>query len=448
MVGEDEMMGLAIELFTNLFQAVMFTGFLYLFFDKQGNRIKNVFTFVCSVTSLFLITCYFTFADAHTGVASNYFDSLLYITSLELYSLLCLKGKIYLRSIMPLVAFGINAVISYTFGFVVSFITGIPIEESLVLSTFFRYLCLIGVNLTTALFLWLILSFGSKRIKLSSSSEIMAFTIIPILCTIIMYCNFFAYQVSGFDSKILPYLLTICFVMVSMAIITCAMLVRISKANEMKTEYLLTAQREKLYEDSIMASHEQIEKISCIKHETKNKMSSIKKLIMEQNTEEAVELCDITLDNLKATYTPITTNNPVLNAIVNVELEKASASGIDFSVNISDTLSKLPSADTISLVGNLCDNAIEYLETQSKELRKMKLHIRSHLNFYIITCSNKISSSVLECNPDLSTTKEDKESHGKGISILKDIAKNHNGNVSYTEEGGYLSVSVVLDCTT
>ncbi len=262
-----------------------------------------------------------------------------------------------------------------------------------------------------------------------------------------MYCNFFAYQVSGFNPAIMPYLLTICFVMVTIAVITCVMLGRISKANEMKTEFLLTTQREKLYEDSIMASNEQIEKISFIKHETKNKMSSIKKLIMEQSTDEAVELCDITLNNLKSTYTPVYTNNPVLNAIVNVEIEKATSSGIDFSVDISDTLSKLPSADTISLIGNLCDNAIEYLVTQPKELREMKLHIRSHLNFYIITCSNRISSSVLESNPELSTTKVDKANHGKGLSIMRKIAESHNGNVNYVEEDGYLSVSVVVNCT-
>lgn len=445
MVGEDEMMGLAIELFTNLFQAVMFTGFLYLFFDKQENRFRKLFYFICSVISLFLITCYFTFADAHTGVASNYFDSLLYIVSLELYSLLCLRGKIYLRAIMPLVAFGVNAIISYTFLYFIDIFPGMSVEEALSISTTFRYLCLAGVNLTTALFLWLILSFGSKRIKLSSSSEIVAFTVIPVLCIVIMYCNFFAYQVSGFNSEILPYLLTICFVMVTIAVITCVMLGRISKANEMKTEFLLTTQREKLYEESIMASHEQIEKISYIKHETKNKMSSIKKLIVEQNLEDAIELCDITLDNLKSTYAPVYTTNPVLNAIVNVELEKATSAGIDFSVDISDSLSKLPSADTISLIGNLCDNAIEYLVAQPKELREMKLHIRSHLNFYIITCSNRISSSVLESNPELSTTKADKANHGKGVSIMRKIAESHNGNVNYTEEDGYLSVSVVVD---
>ncbi len=447
MVGEDEMIGLAIELFTNLFQSVMFAGFLYLFFDKPQGKLKRIMPFLAAVFLLFANATYLTLGGSYVGTEWFYLDSLIGISILLVYSLVFLHGNWYLRIIMPLIDFGINAIVSYTFGYMVSFVTRIPIEQSFVVSTSFRYLCLAVVNLTTALLLWLILSFGSKRIKLTNGSEIMTFVVIPVLCTIVMYCNFFAFQVSDFNSAVLPYLLTICIVIVAIAIITCAMLVRISKANEMKTEYLLTAQREKLYEDSIMASHEQIEKISCIKHETKNKMSSIKKLIMEQNTEEAVELCDITLNNLKATYTPIYTNNPVLNAIVNVELERASSSGIDFSVNISDTLSKLPSADTISLVGNLCDNAMEYLATQPKELRDMKLHIRSHLNFYIITCSNRIASSVLENNPELSTTKEDKQSHGKGMSILKDIAKNHNGDVTYDEEDGYLSVSVVLNCT-
>ncbi len=447
MVGEDEMMGLAIELFTNLFQAVMFVGFLYLFFDKPQGKLNRLIPFLVAVLLVFANATYLTLGGSYIGTEWYYLDSLIGISILLLYSLLFLRGSWYLRLIMPLVDFGINTIVSYLFGFFVMSITGVSIETSFLESVSFRYLCIVVVNLTTALLLWLVLSFGSKRINLSSGTEIVAFTVIPVLCIIVMYCNFFAFQVSNFNSTILPYLLVICFVMLIIAVITCVMLGRISKANEMKTEFLLTTQREKLYEDSIMASNEQIEKISFIKHESKNKMSSIKKLVLENNTDEAVKLCDMTLDNLKSTYTPVYTNNPVLNAIVNVEIEKATSSGIDFSVDISDTLSKLPSADTISLIGNLCDNAIEYLVTQPKELREMKLHIRSHLNFYIITCSNRISSSVLEGNPELSTTKVDKANHGKGISIMRKIAESHNGNVNYVEEDGYLSVSVVVSCT-
>lgn len=441
------MMELAIELFTNLFQSFMFVGFLYLFFDKPQGKLKRLMPFIVAVFLVFANATYLTLGGSYIGTDLYYLDSLIGIAILLLYSLIFLKGKWYLRLIMPLMDFGVNAIISYAFGFIVMSITGISIEASFTQSVSFRYLCIVIVNLTTALLLWLILSFGSKRIKLSNGSEIMAFTIIPILCIIVMYCNFFTYQVSGFNSTVLPYLLTISVVIVAIAFITCLMLGRISKANEIKTDYLLTSQREKLYEESIMASNEQIEKISCIKHETKNKMSSIKKLIMEHNTDAAVELCDITLNNLKTTYTPVYTSNPVLNAIINVELERASSVGIDFSVNISDALIKLPSADTISLVGNLCDNAIEYLMTQPKNMREMKLHIRSHLNFYIITCTNKISSSVLKDNPELTTTKDDKDNHGKGISIVKKIAQTYNGDVTHTEEDGFLSVSVVVNCT-
>ena len=441
------MMELAIELFTNLFQSFMFVGFLYLFFDKPQGKLKRLMPFIVAVFLVFANATYLTLGGSYIGTDLYYLDSLIGIAILLLYSLIFLKGKWYLRLIMPLMDFGVNAIISYAFGFIVMSITGISIEASFTQSVSFRYLCIVIVNLTTALLLWLILSFGSKRIKLSNGSEIMAFTIIPILCIIVMYCNFFTYQVSGFNSTVLPYLLTISVVIVAIAFITCLMLGRISKANEIKTDYLLTSQREKLYEESIMASNEQIEKISCIKHETKNKMRSIKKLIMEHNTDAAVELCDITLNNLKTTYTPVYTSNPVLNAIINVELERASSVGIDFSVNISDALIKLPSADTISLVGNLCDNAIEYLMTQPKNMREMKLHIRSHLNFYIITCTNKISSSVLKDNPELTTTKDDKDNHGKGISIVKKIAQTYNGDVTHTEEDGFLSVSVVVNCT-
>ncbi len=444
MVGEDEVMELAIELFTNLFQSVMFVGFLYLFFDKPEGKLKRLTPFVVAVILMFIDSSALTLFGSYFGTDWYYLDSVIAIAILMIYALFFLDGKWYLRIIMPIVDFGINAVVSYTFSYFVSFVTKTPLELAFSASTTFRYICLVVVNLTTLLFLWLILRFGSKNIKLSSGSEVMAFTVIPVLCIIVMYCNFFAYQLSDFNSTILPYLLAICFVMVGIAVVVCVMLNRISKANEMKTDYLLTAQREKLYQESIMASNEQIEKISRIKHETKNKMSSIKKLILEENINEAVTLCDVTLENLKSTYTPIHTTNPVLNAIVNVELEKATSSNIDFSVNIADALSKLQSSDTISLVGNLCDNAIEYLTTQPKDKREMKLHIRSHLDYYIITCSNKISSSILEKNPELSTTKKDKDNHGKGLSVLKDIAKANDGNITYSEEDGYFCVTIVL----
>lgn len=437
-------MGLAVELFTNLFQAVMFIGFLYLFFDKPQGKLKRLLPFLGGILSLFAITSYFTLSGINTGTEAHYIDSFLYVFTLEIYALIFLRGKIHLRIVIPIIGFAVNTLISYTFGYFASFVSGIPLEEAFTVSTAFRYFCMAVINLTTALALWLILRFGSKKIRLTGATEVIIFAIIPLLCIVILYCGFFAYQESSFNTAILIYILIICLVMVIIAVLTCIMLVRISRANKIKTELLLSKQRENLYEENTLATNNQIEKISVIKHDMKNNLMSIKNLILSGNPEQALSLCDNASDKLEATYTPISSSNPVLNAIVNVKLEKASSLGIDLTVSISETLTNVSSADTVSLIGNLCDNAIEYLADQPKNLRQIDLHIHSQFNYNVISCKNRIAESVLESNPNFNTTKADKSNHGIGIATVKRIAKDYDGDFLVSEENGWLTVTVLL----
>ncbi len=441
MDGEAQM---TIEVITNLFQGIMFTGFLYLFFDKPEGFFIRFLPFLGVVTALFTNLTFFTVLGMDSVIYTMHLDSLLYIAVMEIYALLFLRGKVYLRIIMPLIAFCLNAVVSYTFSYLVSFVTGIPYENSLVVSSTFRYFCLVAVNFTTALFLWLILRFGSERIRLTGAYEVTAFSIIPVLGTVILYCLFFIFNVTDFDEDVLVYLLIICLSVVAIAALSWVMLLHISRANKAKTELLLTAQREKLYEKSILDSNEQIERISGIRHDMLNNMRTMEILISEGNIHQAKELCTESLRALEATYTPVHTDNPTLNAIINVELEKASAYDVDFSVDISDTLADVSSSAIVSLIGNICDNAIEYLKGKPQEIRRMSLCLRSHLNFHIISCKNRIAESVLSKNPEFFTTKNDKTQHGKGMKILRRIAKEYGGDVRFEEEGDCITVSIVL----
>lgn len=441
MDGEKPM---TIEVITNLFQSIMFTGFLYLFFDKPKGLLIKLLPFLGAMTAQFTnLTC-FTFLGLDSIINTLHLDSLLYIAVMEIYALVFLRGKIYLRIIMPLIAFGSNAVVSYTFSYLVSFVTGVPYENSLMVSSTFRYLCLVVVNFTTAVILWLIVRFGSERIRLAGAYEVTAFSLIPVLVTIILYCLFFIYNVTQFNEGILIYLLVISLSVFTIAVLSWIMLLHISRANKARTELLLTTQREKLYEKSILDSNEQIERISGVRHDMLNKMRTVEILIEEDNLEEAKAICRDTLMYLESTHTPVHTANPVLNAIINVEQEKASLHNIDFSVDITDIMSDVSSSAIISLIGNLCDNAIEYLSHKPEELRRMSLSLRSHLNFHIISCRNCISESVLKKKPEFFTTKSDKTQHGKGMRILRRIAKGYNGNVTVEEEDRYIIISVVL----
>jgi len=51
----------------------------------------------------------------------------------------------------------------------------------------------------------------------------------------------------------------------------------------------------------------------------------------------------------------------------------------------------------------------------------------------------------LSKNPLLHTDKADKKNHGKGISIVKSIAKKYGGDVVISEKNNEFIVSVILD---
>ena len=74
----------------------------------------------------------------------------------------------------------------------------------------------------------------------------------------------------------------------------------------------------------------------------------------------------------------------------------------------------------------------------------MRLSIRSHLDYCLISCTNCIETSVLGTNPQFLTAKSDKTNHGKGIKILRRIAAEYEGVVKFEEDGNNITVTVVL----
>ncbi|WP_423816692.1 GHKL domain-containing protein [Ruminococcus bromii] len=70
---------------------------------------------------------------------------------------------------------------------------------------------------------------------------------------------------------------------------------------------------------------------------------------------------------------------------------------------------------------------------------------RLFLQTAFFKCKNKIIDSVLSENPLLHTDKADKKNHGKGISIVKSIAKKYGGDVVISEKNNEFTVTVILD---
>ena len=435
------LVNIVIEISANLFQSVVFPGFLLLFFKPDKFKARDFIAYGCTAALIFAVLNFFTYYDSYAVIVS----SVVYIVILELYSILFLKGNTASRIVMPVFSFLINTVISYVFGYLVSYLSGVSYYHLATKSSAYRLLCIIFVNFATLLVYLIILKFRSTDLKLVKKSDLVAFVLIPLLSMVVVYSTLEVITITEFRSDILPYLFLICSSMIAIAVIVWHMMTYISKQNDIKTKLLLSKQREKLYENSILSANQQVEQISNIKHDMHNQLLCISELIKNKDYEYALECCINGQKSLESTYSPISTQNPLLNAVLNVEQDKAVREGINFKINIEDNMLTLPNnMDIVSIVGNLCDNAIEYLKGCHKERRVMGIDISRHNNYYIIVCKNKIEKSVLKDNPNFDTSKEDKRYHGRGISIVRGTVEKYDGELKYYEDEGFLFATVVL----
>ena len=130
-----------------------------------------------------------------------------------------------------------------------------------------------------------------------------------------------------------------------------------------------------------------------------------------------------------------------------VEMEKAANFDLELIVSINDDMKEFKEfPDVVSIIGNLCDNAIEYLSKNDVTDKRIILEIlHNNSGMYKISCKNMTTGSVLSDNPELKTSKDDFENHGLGINIIRANAEKHLGDFEYFEENGYITFTVLLN---
>lgn len=79
--------------------------------------------------------------------------------------------------------------------------------------------------------------------------------------------------------------------------------------------------------------------------------------------------------------------------------------------------------------------------------RKAEIFLLHGCSYKLNFSNAKIKLLIPYClkNPLLHTDKADKKNHGKGISIVKSIAKKYGGDVVISEKNNEFIVSVILD---
>lgn len=430
------------EITVNLLQSIYFVGFFLLFLGGKFSTRKNIILLSIFIALNFAFLTYFTYNHPNIVMLDMFIGIILY----EIYCITCLKGELAIKLILPFIVSLINTIISYGFVYSSSIISGVTFEELITKSSLFRYLFVILANLSTMVVLFIMWRTKAKAYSLKKVSNVIAFVAIPLLAMMILYITMYVMILTNFQSNIIILLSIICVSMIVIAGIVWFMIARINKDNEIKTKLLLSEQKANLYKQNIISSNSQIETIKLLKHDMKNNISCIDALIEEENYDEAHNICHSLTNKYTSIGTIVNTENYLLNAVLNVEIEKAKSYGIPVKLSITNDLKMFKnSSDIISLIGNILDNAISYLSKNKVKNNEINFSTGYEGSYSIIKCRNNILDSVLFNNPSLKTDKEDKDNHGKGITIINSIAHKYNGDVIIKERNKEFVITVILD---
>ena len=430
------------EITVNLLQSIYFVGFFLLFLGGKFSTRKNIILLSIFIALNFAVLTYFTYNQPNIVMLDMFIGIILY----EIYCITCLKGELAIKLILPFIVSLINTIISYGFVYSSSIISGVTFEELITKSSLFRYLFVCLANLATMVVLFIMWRTKAKTYSLKKVSNVIAFVVIPLLAMMILYITMYIMILTNFQSNIIIFLSIICISMIVIAGIVWFMIARINKDNEIKTKLLLSEQKANLYKQNIISSNSQIETIKLLKHDMKNNILCIDALIEEENYDEAHNICHSLTNKYTSIGTIVNTENYLLNAVLNVEIEKAKSYEIPIKLSITNDLKMFKnSSDIISLIGNILDNAISYLSKNKVKNNEINFSTGDEGSYSIIKCRNNILDSVLFNNPSLKTDKEDKDNHGKGITIINSIAHKYNGDVIIKERNKEFIITVILD---
>jgi len=184
-------------------------------------------------------------------------------------------------------------------------------------------------------------------------------------------------------------------------------------------------------EQQMLQTEEMQEELKRFRHDYRAHLFCLDALVQEGNYREAHRYLE-KLHQLpveEGVIIPYTKSN-ALNLVLNQKRAEAVRRGIDFTVKVeleAETFQDghIQVFDINTLISNLCDNAIE--AAGQVEHGRVFVQFSRKKAYVQIEVENSTSGNVMVENPEFLTSKEEKELHGLGIKIIKNIVNSYEG---------------------
>ena len=419
------MMDIIFENAINLFQSVVVTAFLMASLGCKDKYNKKCIGIIGIVTTFIYLT------------VSNhivFFESAgiyIYMVYSLIFSFLVLGGNVIEKifyNIMMLCCLAGSALLGVG---LISLVVKKDYLNTVQFGVVSRYISGILVQILLIIFFLLLIKLKTL-LKEKDNKYLFIMSMIPAISVII--CCFMVYRSDKSYEMNVIYTFIAMIGIIIINVISIFLLIMEQKLYEQKIrqQVMLSAYQQKEKDvESILDMQKQNSKQ---RHDIKNVLILIRELIQDEKYSMALDVLDKYSTGYKnINVTEIVSNNIVLNYLLNRKINECRDNGIDMGCYVLGNIEGIDDMDLYILLENLCDNAIE--AARQCDNSTIRLQISENNDRLYIDIGNTTMFNVLKSNPDMNTTKKDKEIHGFGIMNIRDIIDKYNGTINYEQHG-------------
>ena len=430
------------ELVVNLFQsAIVLQTIRAILKDKRTGKKANL-AYTLFVAILFLELSFVNFMVPFEGIGIIISILIIYI-----YSLINLKGtfmqKMFWSIFVMLLIMGITIVVLSIEGCII----GKGYLNLVIQKDLYRFVGVVIIQIV----LFYLTRFMIKRTKKDSTyslkwNEWFVLLIIPVISIFTM--SFVSLIIINIEDQLSPMqhifsILSILGILMTNSLVY-VLYVNMQKDHAKQLEYSILQQAFKSQEKSVEETKILYQSIRSIRHDLKQHFQVALTMLHSGKINEAVDYMekynDTVLDGIS---NKVFCDNDVVNYIINSKSKICSDRHIKIYIYIANEIPEFSDLDLCVLLGNALDNAIEGVSGEGNN--EIYLELRNVDNFFMISVKNTITNSVLEYNPNLISTKNEKEVHGLGILSMKEVVQKYNGSIEFYESDNKFCCDMLLD---
>lgn len=430
------------ELVVNLFQsAIVLQTIRAILKDKRTGKKANL-AYILFVAILFLELSFVNFIVPFEGIGIIISILIIYI-----YSLINLKGtfmqKMFWSIFVMLLIMGITIVVLSIEGCII----GKGYLNLVIQKDLYRFVGVVIIQIV----LFYLTRFMIKRTKKDSTyslkwNEWFVLLIIPVISIFTM--SFVSLIIINIEDQLSPMqhifsILSILGILMTNSLVY-VLYVNMQKDHAKQLEYSILQQAFKSQEKSVEETKILYQSVRSIRHDLKQHFQVTLTMLHSGKINEAVDYMekynDTVLDGIS---NKVFCDNDVVNYIINSKSKICSDRHIKIYIYIANEIPEFSDLDLCVLLGNALDNAIEGVSGEGNN--EIYLELRNVDNFFMISVKNTIINSVLEDNPNLISTKNEKEVHGLGILSMKEVVQKYNGSIEFYESDNKFCCDMLLD---